>query len=89
MNEGTIKWVVTESGELAISPHTVKGVEISHAVLSGGKPVLAAGQAEVAGVVGKFVGMRISRFSGHFRPTAESVQVGREAFARHGITFPQ
>ncbi|XXT18784.1 hypothetical protein WME94_52015 [Sorangium sp. So ce429] len=89
MNEGTVKWVVTEAGDLLISPNTVNAGEISHAVLSGGKPVLAAGQAQVAWVGGKFLGMRISRFSGHFMPTAESVQVGREAFARHGITFPQ
>ena len=87
MNSGTIKWVVTEGGELLISPHTVKGVEISHAVLSGGRAVLAAGQAEIAGAGGRFVGMMVNNHSGHFMPSAESVQIGIKAFAQYGIGF--
>ncbi len=88
MNQGTIKFVVTESGELLISPHTVQGVEISHAVLSGGRPVLAAGQAEVAGAGGRFVGMQLTEHSGHFMPTAESLSVAQEAFKAAGVVFP-
>jgi hypothetical protein len=49
--------VVTESGELLVTPKFIKGTEISHAVLSGGKPVLAAGEAEVAVAGGKALGM--------------------------------
>jgi hypothetical protein len=79
--------VVTESGELLVTPHTVAGVEISHAVLSGGRPVLAAGQAEIAGAGGRFVGMSISPHSGHFKPSAGSLQIGIDAFAKIGIHF--
>jgi hypothetical protein len=68
LNEGTIKWVVTESGELLVTPHTVNGLEISHAVLSNGRPVLAAGQADIASAGGIYTGIGISEHSGHFMP---------------------
>jgi RHS repeat-associated protein len=84
-NSGTLKWVVTEGGELMISPHTVKGVEISHAVLSGGKPVLAAGHAEIAAGGSKFVGLSINASSGHFGQGV--VDVGKAAFSRLGVAF--
>ena len=89
VNQGTIKFVVTESGDLLVTPHSVKGVEISHAVLSGGQPVLAAGQADIAAAGGKFLGIDISPHSGHFKPTAESLRKAREAFAKYGIEFPE
>jgi hypothetical protein len=88
VNSGTIKYVVTESGEVLITPHTVKGVEISHAVLSNGQNVVAAGEAEIAVAGGKYVGIDLNYQSGHFLPTAESLQAAREAFAKLGITFP-
>jgi len=84
-NEGTLKWVVTEGGELLISPHTVKGVEISHAVLSGGRPVLAAGHADIAAAGGQFVGIGINASSGHFGQGA--VEIGKAAFARLRVIF--
>jgi hypothetical protein len=67
----------------------VAGAEIFHPVLSGGAPVLAAGEAEVAGSaeIG-FFGTEINFQSGHFLPSAESLQIGRAAFAREGILFP-
>ena len=46
---GTIKWAVLDDGTLVVMPKFVNGVEISHAVLSGGAPVRAAGEADVAG----------------------------------------
>jgi hypothetical protein len=85
VNSGTLKWVVTEGGELVISPHTVKGVEISHAVLSGGKPVLAAGHAEIAAGGSKFIGLSINASSGHFGQGV--VDVGKAAFSRLGVAF--
>jgi RHS repeat-associated protein len=88
VNSGTIKYVVTESGELIISPHTINGVEISHAVLSGGRPVLAAGQADIVASAGKMFGIDISRHSGHFMPTEESLAIAREAFKKCGVVFP-
>jgi RHS repeat-associated protein len=87
VNQGTIKFVVTESGELLVSPHTVAGVEISHAVLSGGSPVLAAGQAEIAASGGQFFGISITNYSGHFMPNDQSLDIARAAFAAAGIVF--
>ncbi|HEY1137594.1 MAG TPA: polymorphic toxin-type HINT domain-containing protein [Xanthomonadaceae bacterium] len=87
LNEGTIKWVVTEGGGLVISPHTVNGVEISHAVLSGGRPVLAAGQADISTAGGVIFPVGISPHSGHFMPSLESLNIGKQAFARYGIHF--
>jgi hypothetical protein len=47
-NSGTIKWAVTQSGELKIIPKYVNEVELKHSVLTNGQPVLAAGEAEIA-----------------------------------------
>ena len=88
INSGTVKYVVTESGEVLIIPHTVNGIEISHAVLTNGQPVLAAGQADIAGANGSFIGISITNHSGHFQTTLESLRIAREAFAKLGITFP-
>jgi hypothetical protein len=49
--------------------------------------VLAAGEAEIAAAGGRFVGIDISPWSGHFMPSTESVQVGVDAFAKAGISF--
>ncbi|MGC4067461.1 MAG: hypothetical protein QM784_23000 [Polyangiaceae bacterium] len=76
---------MTQSGQLLITPHTVGGVEISHAVLSGGEAVLAAGHAEIAAGGGQFIGMSINASSGHFG--AGAVEIGIEAFAKVGIFF--
>jgi len=84
----TIKFIVDQSGDVVITSHTVNGVEISHAVLSNGQSVLAADQAEVATLGDKFFGININNHSGHFLPSAESLQTAREAFAKIGITFP-
>jgi hypothetical protein len=46
--EGQLKWAILEDGTLVVMPHTVQGVEISHAVLSGGQSVRAAGEATIA-----------------------------------------
>lgn len=93
VNDGPIKFVVTESGELLIAPYSVNGIEISHAVLSNGRPVLAAGQANIAGVAGEFIGIDIVPHSGHFLNGATAVesfaveQIGIDAFGRVGIKF--
>jgi hypothetical protein len=84
-NEGTLKWVVTEGGELVVGPHTVEGVEISHAFLSGGGNVLGAGHAEIAAGGGRLVGLSINAASGHFGMGA--LEVGKAAFAAIGVTF--
>ena len=93
VNSGTIKWAVDESGTLWVVPATKNGTEISHAVLVGGGPVKAAGQADVAGSPGTYLGLDITPHSGHYNngasaaDNAETVAVGSEAFAKNGITF--
>ena len=85
----SLKFVVTKEGELVLGPHSVAGEEISHAVLSGGRPVRTAGEVEVAASGGQRVGLEIAEHSGHFQPSPESLQAARDAFAQHGIHFPE
>jgi RHS repeat-associated protein len=93
INQGRIKFVVPENGELIIGPHTLNNVEISHAVLSNGKPVIAAGEANIAGSNGHYIGLDIEPYSGHFLNGATRAQsaaverIGKTAFARIGIIF--
>lgn len=99
VNSGRVKWAINEQGELVVLPHTVEGTEISHSVLTGGRPVIAAGEAEIASSgtsvsSGTAHGLEITPQSGHFNygndaATNESVlALGRAAFAKFGITFP-
>ena len=88
IEDGTIKWAILEDGRLVIQPKFVDGHEISHSVLSGGGPVRAAGEAEVAGSRSHgYFGLDINNHSGHFRPSTESLQAGRDAFAAAGVHF--
>jgi hypothetical protein len=93
VNEGRIKWAITEDGELRIIPHTVSKKEISHAVLTDGRPVRAAGEAEIAIVGGTKVGAEITSRSGHFLEGATTetnervLKLGKDAFSRFGIVF--
>ncbi|WIV57047.1 hypothetical protein [Amycolatopsis nalaikhensis] len=74
-------------------PHTVQGVEISHAVLSGGQSVRAAGEATIAGSAQTgYFGIEISSRSGHFVGSDEALwepirRLGMEAFGQLGIHF--
>ncbi|XXF77728.1 hypothetical protein P2318_32470 [Myxococcaceae bacterium GXIMD 01537] len=89
-----LKWVVTEDGQLRIIPHRWSEVELSHAVASGGRPVLAAGEADVAIHGATHFGIRITPRSGHYLNGASKavsdrvLEIGRRAFAQFGITFP-
>lgn len=85
VNEGTIKWAVTTDGELVIIPYIVGSMEISHTVLTAGKPVLAVGEAEIAGCEGQYFMISISNRSGHYQPSADSLNIGMEAFRERGI----
>ncbi|WP_306325067.1 putative T7SS-secreted protein [Streptomyces venezuelae] len=85
INSGTVKWAVTEEGELVFIPKHVQGVELKHPVLTNGAPVRAAGEAEIAGGGGDYFGMEINNQSGHYWPSQESLDIGREAFDRAGI----
>lgn len=94
VNQGTIKYVVTESGDVVVGPYSVDGTEISHAVLSGGDPVLAAGEAEIAGNSGDgYIGISLNPNSGHFMAgntsaqNAVVMQVANNTFRYYGINF--
>jgi len=89
LRSGTVKWAVLEDGTLVVVPKFVNGVEIAHSVLSGGAPVRAVGEAEVAGSADTgYFGLEINNHSGHFLPPDESVQTGMNSFAEVGIEFP-
>lgn len=85
--DGQVKWAVLENGQLVVIPKYAGGEEIKHTVLSGGQPVLAAGEANIAGGSGGYYGLEINYNSGHYLPSTESLQTGVDAFARFGITF--
>jgi hypothetical protein len=82
---GRVKWAVTLSEELVFVPKFVGEDEIAHTVLVGGGPVLAAGEAELAGSAGRYWLIEITHHSGHYLPNADSLSIGLEAFARVGI----
>ncbi|GAA2412902.1 hypothetical protein GCM10010420_47940 [Streptomyces glaucosporus] len=87
IGEGPIKWAVDESGNLAVVPKFIQGQEIYHPVITRGRPVLAAGEADIAGWNGSYWGVRLTNASGHFTPSDASLEVGRAAFERAGIIF--
>jgi hypothetical protein len=70
-----------------VTPKRVQGVEIYHSVLTSGEPVLAAGEANIAGFGGTYWGLTINNHSGHYRPSVQSVEIGRQLFESWGITF--
>ncbi|MFE7635882.1 polymorphic toxin-type HINT domain-containing protein, partial [Kitasatospora sp. NPDC057518] len=87
--DGRIKWAVLEDGSLVVMPKFVSGVEISHAVLSKGNPVRAAGEADIAGSARDgYFGIEINDHSGHFfEPNWNVAQIGKDAFAAAGVHF--
>ncbi|MGK5500757.1 hypothetical protein [Streptomyces sp. URMC 125] len=87
VNSGTVKWAVDEQGNLFVIPKYAEGIELKHPVLTGGRPVLTAGEAEIAGSRGSYFGMEINNQSGHYKPSMESLEIGRKAFERAGIHF--
>ncbi|RNL85786.1 polymorphic toxin-type HINT domain-containing protein [Halostreptopolyspora alba] len=86
-NSGRLKWAVTTDGELFVIPKWKNGQELSHTVLTGGKPVRAAGETDIAGADGNYFGLEIDNHSGHYQPSPESVEIGKEAFSNNGIEF--
>ncbi len=89
--DGRIKWAVLEDGSLVVMAKFVSSIEISHAVLSGGAPVRAAGEADISGSsdLGYF-GTMINAHSGHyFEPgwDDDATEIGRGAFSEQGVDF--
>ncbi|WP_159280696.1 RHS repeat domain-containing protein [Tenacibaculum maritimum] len=78
--EGPLKFIVDKNGSMKIMNKFKNGEEISHAVLSKGESVLAAGEMMLAGSkkTGYFV-LEITNHSGHFQPDLKSLEIAKEA----------
>jgi hypothetical protein len=88
VNSGPVKWAVLQNGDIAVVPKWVGLDEIKHSVLSGGQPVLAAGEADIVGSAKTgYLGVHISNESGHFRPPPTSLELAVKQFERAGIEF--
>lgn len=91
----TIIWVVTKDGKLFVGPRQKNGIRIAHSILPpNGGPVSAAGEAthllaipSKKGGTTQIVGDQINRMSGHFQPSADSLDIGVQAFRKAGIEF--
>lgn len=89
VNEGKIKFVVKKNGDLIVCQHTIKTIEISHAVLADGEDVLTAGEADISHGDGQFIGISIDNNSGHYKPSEESLEIAIKKFKEAGIEFPE
>ena len=93
-NGERLKWVVTPDGELLVVPHTWPATDSIPSLAGAAPPLLAAGEAEIAVHGATRFGIRITPHSGHYLNGAAKtvngkvVEIGRQAFARFGITFP-
>ncbi len=83
--DNSLKWVVTESGDLLFVPHAVGGIEISHSVLTDGRPVVAAGEAVIVVDGNERLCIEISKHSGHYLSDDNSLYIGKQAFKEFGI----
>jgi hypothetical protein len=86
---GVIKWAVTKGLGLRIMPSDCRHDNLYHSLLSGGDPVLAAGEAQIVGWEGRYYGRYITYHSGHFQPGEESLDIGINAFRDVGIEFDE
>lgn len=91
-NDGHLKYAVTEDGRLLFIPKVVDGVEIKHAVITGGKPVLTAGEVQIAADgKGGFIAFDLDQNSGHFLNAATKLEnqvvkaVAEAAFKNNNI----
>ncbi len=88
IQNGTVKWAITEDGQLYVIPKWVDETEIAHTAITRGDPVLAAGEATI---INTGNGYRVTSFggwSGHYWPDEASEVIGRNAFIEAGIQFP-
>src|SRR5208337_4078838 len=79
-NGQVLKWVVSEDGELLGLPVVMPGDTIKHSVATGGRPVLAAGEARVQGNV-----ILIDNHSGHYRADPASLSIAKQKFEAAGF----
>ena len=77
------------NGELVVIPYSVEAsgatLQISHSVLSGGRPVLAAGEGSILVRPSNTTVRLLNRHTGHFETSAESLEIGVKAFESRGI----
>jgi hypothetical protein len=85
--ERKLNWVVTQWGDLLFAPQWVLGEEIPHTALTGGGPVVAAGEAEIVVMGEERLCVDITNGSGHYLPDERSLSIGVQAFQTFGITF--
>jgi hypothetical protein len=85
--ERKLNWVVTPWGDLLFAPQWVLGEEIPHTALTGGGPVVAAGEAEIVVMGEERLCIDITNGSGHYLPDERSLSIGVQAFKTFGITF--
>lgn len=90
INAGELKWAVLPDGELYVMRKHVDGEDddLAHTALTRGGPVIAAGEANIAGSVDAgYLGLMISNHSGHYEPPPYTLDIGLAAFADAGIHF--
>ena len=81
-----IKWAINEEGQLLFIPSEVAGREIYHTALTRGKPVLAAGEANIVALGdGKYIVTHLTNKSGHFQPKPSSLKLAKRAFNQNGL----
>jgi hypothetical protein len=86
VNGGRVKRAVTKEGNLKFIPHDVNGTEIYHTVITGGEPVLAAGEADISAVGGQYWVTEITNHSGHYLPDVNSLEnVAKSLFRNLGF----
>ncbi|MGD2182433.1 hypothetical protein [Lusitaniella coriacea] len=87
INEGEkLKWAVTKEGDLLFIPAIKHQEEIAHSVIAKGQPVLAAGEAQVAGSRGQYFVLDITNHSGHYLPDFNSLELGKAAFKLNDLS---
>lgn len=85
-----LKWVVTEDGKPIVTPAKVgeyagsKAIELSHASMTNGESVRAAGEAYFAP---EGAPLLITGHGGHYRPGAGALDIGASALRRASFTF--
>jgi hypothetical protein len=87
-NAGLINWVVTESGDLLVVPHSVGREPLEQDVVRTGQSVMAAGEARIAVGGESAYLIQISSLSSHSLTDQQSLDIGHYAFQRDlGLTF--
>lgn len=80
----TLKYVVLVDGTVIVGPKFHDGVEVlTHPVLAGGADVTAAGDIEFATGKGIVFVVDITRHSGHYEPSEDSVDHAADVLGEH------